>query len=95
MGLIDDPNSVVLDTYGSQNEKVRIGGGLRNPVADTMVLYDVPSDAIGLYSLGQLQHFQVSDYFDEGPVMRLVIRCSPRTLNPMKSSKRAPVWFHG
>jgi len=65
VGLIDDPNSVVLDTYGSQNEKVRIGGGLRNPVADTMVLYDVPSDAIGLYSLGQLQHFQVSDYFDE------------------------------
>ena len=65
VGLIDDPNSVVLDTYGSQNEKVRIGGGLRNPVADTMILYDVPSDATGLYSLGQLQHFQVSDYFDE------------------------------
>lgn len=65
VGLIDDPNGPVLDTYGSQNEKVRIGGGLRNPVADTMVLYDVPSDATGLYSLGQLQHFQVSDYFDE------------------------------
>ena len=65
VGLINDPNSVVLDTYGPQNEKVRIGGGLRNPVADTMILYDVPSDATGLYSLGQLQHFQVSDYFDE------------------------------
>ena len=62
---IDDPNVVVLDTYGAQNEKVRIGGGLRNPVADTMVLYDVPSDTTGLYSLGQLQHFQLSNYFDE------------------------------
>jgi len=65
VGQMNDPNGLVLDTYGSQNEKVRIGGGLRNPVADTMVLYDVPSDATGLYSLGQLQHFQVSDYFDE------------------------------
>ena len=63
--ISNDPNGIVLDTYGSQNEKVRIGGGLRNPVADTMILYDVPSDATGLYSLGQLQHFQVSDYFDE------------------------------
>ena len=65
VGLINDPNGPPLETYGSQNEKVRIGGGLRNPVADTMILYDVPSDATGLYSLGQLQHFQVSDYFDE------------------------------
>jgi hypothetical protein len=65
VGEIDDPGAIVLDTYGAQNEKVRIGGGLRNPVADTMVLYDVPSDATGLYSLGQLQHLQVSDYFDE------------------------------
>jgi hypothetical protein len=65
VGQINDPDGVVLDTYGAQNEKVRIGGGLRNPVADTMILYDVPSDATGLYSLGQLQHFQMSDYFDE------------------------------
>ena len=64
VGQMDDPNGIVLDTYDG-NEKVRIGGGLRNPVADTMILYDVPSDATGLYSLGQLQHFQVSDYFDE------------------------------
>ena len=59
-----DLNGVVLQTYDGV-EKVRIGGGLRNPVSDTMILYDVPSDATGLYSLGQLQHFQVSDYFDE------------------------------
>lgn len=67
-----DPSAsgfVVLDTYdsgdGSGESKVRIGGGLRSPIADTMVFYDVPSDATGLYSLGQLQHFQLSDYFDE------------------------------
>ena len=61
-----DPSSfVVLDTYGSGDSKVRIGGGLRSRIADTMVLYDVPSDGTGLYSLGQLQHFQLSDYFDE------------------------------
>jgi hypothetical protein len=65
VGEIDDPGAIVIDTYGTQNEKVRIGGGLRNPVADTMVLYDVPSNETGLYSLGQLQHLQVSDYFDE------------------------------
>jgi hypothetical protein len=62
---LDDSDFVVLDTYGSGDSKVRIGGGLRSPIADTMVLYDVPSDATGLYSLGQLQHFQLSDYFDE------------------------------
>jgi len=54
-----------LDTYGLEDSKVRIGGGLRSPIADTMVLYDVPTDGTGLYSLGQLQHFQISDYFDE------------------------------
>lgn len=62
---LQDNSLGVLDTYGSEDSKVRIGGGLRNPIANTMVLYDVPYDATGLYSLGQLQHFQLSDYFDE------------------------------
>jgi hypothetical protein len=62
---VDPSGFVVLDYYGSGDSKVRIGGGLRSPIADTMVLYDVPSDGTGLYSLGQLQHFQLSDYFDE------------------------------
>jgi len=63
---LDDSDFVVLKTYPQfEGPYVRIGGGLRSPIADTMVLYDVPSDATGLYSLGQLQHFQLSDYFDE------------------------------
>lgn len=52
-------------THGPDDRYVAIGGGLREPIADTMTLYDVPRGDTGLYSLGQLQHFQISDYFDE------------------------------
>ena len=54
-----------LATYGPDDRYVEIGGGLRDPIAKTMTLYDVPRGDTGLYSLGQLQHFQISDYFDE------------------------------
>lgn len=62
VGTLD---AVPLETYGPSNEKVRIGGGLLNPVADTQVLYDLPRDDTGLYSLGQLQHVQFSQMANE------------------------------
>ena len=58
-------SSAALLTYGPDDRCVEIGGGLRAPIAETMTLYDVPRGDTGLYSLGQLQHFQISDYFDE------------------------------
>ena len=66
VGLIDDPNSVVLDTYGSQNEKVRIGGGPCATRWPTRWCYMMcPRMRSACIHSGQLQHFQVSDYFDE------------------------------
>jgi len=64
--LQDQDFNVGFITYpGHDGPYVAIGGGLREPIADTMTLYDVPRGDTGLYSLGQLQHFQISDYFDE------------------------------
>jgi len=62
VGTLD---AVPLETYGPLNDRVRIGGGPLNPVADTQVLYDLPRDETGLYSLGQLQHVQFSQLANE------------------------------
>jgi hypothetical protein len=47
--------------------KAYIGGGYTSTDGgvESFVLYDVPRDAAGLYSLGQLQHMQIGDHFDE------------------------------
>ncbi|MGE9289730.1 MAG: hypothetical protein ACQKBT_01990, partial [Puniceicoccales bacterium] len=62
-GGIDFP---ILETYDSDT-KVYFGGGYTQADGGvkSFVLYDVPQDEIGLYSLGQLQHMQVSEHFDE------------------------------
>lgn len=62
VGTLD---AVPLETYGPVNNKVRIGGGLLDPVADTQILYDLPRDQTGLYSLGQLQHVLFSQLANE------------------------------
>ncbi|MDQ8194758.1 hypothetical protein QEH59_10000 [Coraliomargarita sp. SDUM461004] len=55
-----------LDTY-SNDEMVYVGGGYTPSEGGvkSFVLYDLPRDSMGLYSLGQLQHMQVSEHFDE------------------------------
>jgi hypothetical protein len=44
-------------TYGQDDRYVEIGGGLRDPIAKTMTLYDVPRGDTGLYSLGPITTF--------------------------------------
>ncbi len=61
MGLTLPP----LQTSGPDNRSVAIAGGLFNPQGQRMILYDIPRDPVGLYSLGQLQHLQASDFADE------------------------------
>ena len=62
---MNNASYLTISTYGENDEYVSIGGGIRDPIAERMILYDVPTGTTGLYSLGQLQHFQLSDYFDE------------------------------
>lgn len=59
-------NFPTMEFYDN-NTKAYIGGGFTQAEngVESFVLYDVPSDITGLYSLGQLQHMQVGEHFDE------------------------------
>lgn len=58
-------NLQLPDTYDG-NQKVYIGGDYtQSGGTRSFVLYDIPQDEVGLYSLGQLQHLQVSERYDE------------------------------
>jgi len=53
--------------YFDNGKKIYFGGGY-TPLSggvESFILFDVPDDEVGLYSLGQLQHLKVSDHFDE------------------------------
>jgi hypothetical protein len=62
-GGVDFP---AMEFYAGDT-KVYVGGGYTrsDDGVESFILYDVPQGETGLYSLGQLQHMQVSEHFDE------------------------------
>lgn len=63
---VNPAQAPALDFF-DDGTKVYVGGGFSalSGGVESFILYDVPADAEGLYSLGQLQHMKVSEHFDE------------------------------